>query len=251
MIKFFRKIRKKLIEQNKVRNYFFYAIGEIFLVVIGILIALQVNNWNENLKNETKEQLILKDLHLEFQKNKEKLRSTIQYHQEIIDASTEVLNLIRQPEAVILQHNIDSLLYLTIDYYDFSPSESAISELISSGKLNLITSDNLRLLIFDWVSAMDEKTEGYETMDEMNQTLTLPYLTKNGSMKDIDQYGFVKNGPSNFEAINYKLFQEREFENHMDNQAWGVTSYLLKLEGLEIIVNDIIKHTSIDTPIQK
>ncbi len=51
MIKFFRNIRKKLIEQSKVRNYFFYAIGEIILVVIGILIALQINNWNEGRKD--------------------------------------------------------------------------------------------------------------------------------------------------------------------------------------------------------
>ncbi|MEX0997352.1 MAG: DUF6090 family protein [Flavobacteriaceae bacterium] len=244
MIKFFRNIRKKLIEQNKVRNYFFYAIGEILLVVIGILIALQVNDWNENLKNKNKEQLILRDLHIEFQKNKEKLQSIILHHQEIIKATTEVLNLIKEPESVILQHNIDSLLYLTIDHYDFSPSESAISELISSGKLNLIKSDNLRLLIFDWVSAMDEKTEGYETMDEISQTLTLPYLTKNGSIKDIDQYGIVKIGPSKFEAINYKLFQEREFENHMDNQIWGVTNYMLKLERLEVIISNILEKTN-------
>lgn len=251
MIKFFRKIRKKLIEQKRVRNYFLYAIGEILLVVIGILIALQVNDWNENLKNENKERLILKDLHLEFQNNKEKLHSTIQYHEEIIDATTKVLNLVREPKPVILQHNVDSLLYLTIDYYDFSPSESAIFEVISSGKLNLITSDDLRLLIFDWVSAIDEKTEGYETMDEMNQTLTLPYLTKNGSMRDIDQYGIVENGPSKFEPINYKLFQEREFENHMDNQMWGVSNYLSKLQRLEIIINDIIKYTDTNTITRK
>ena len=48
MLRFFRHIRKKLIEQNKIRTYIFYAIGEILLVVIGILIALQVNTWNEN-----------------------------------------------------------------------------------------------------------------------------------------------------------------------------------------------------------
>ncbi|BAO56774.1 DUF6090 family protein [Nonlabens marinus] len=251
MIKFFRKLRWSSLSRKRIPKYLLYATGEILLVVIGILIALQVNDWNENLKNDNKEQLILKDLHLEFQKNKEKLQSVIQHHQEIVDATTQVLNLVGQPEAAILQHNIDSLLYITIDHYDFSPNESAISELISSGKLNLITSDNLRLLIFEWVSAVEEKTEGYETMDEMSQTLTLPYITKNGSMKDIDQFGIVKIGHSKFEAVNYKLFKEREFENHMDNQVWGVTNYLLKLKRLEIIINDIVRFTNTETPTQK
>jgi len=51
MIRFFRTIRKKLIEEDNVRKYLLYAVGEILLVVIGILIALQINNWNENRKN--------------------------------------------------------------------------------------------------------------------------------------------------------------------------------------------------------
>jgi hypothetical protein len=52
MIKFFRKIRQKVLMENKTGKYFKYAIGEIVLVVIGILIALQINNWNENRKKE-------------------------------------------------------------------------------------------------------------------------------------------------------------------------------------------------------
>ena len=52
MIKFFRQIRKSLLEQNKMGKYFKYAIGEILLVVIGILIALQINNWNEKAKQK-------------------------------------------------------------------------------------------------------------------------------------------------------------------------------------------------------
>ena len=52
MIKFFRNIRKSLLNEGKTTRYFKYAIGEIVLVVIGILIALQINNWNENRKNE-------------------------------------------------------------------------------------------------------------------------------------------------------------------------------------------------------
>ena len=53
MIKFFRKIRQRLLTENKFSKYLLYAIGEIALVMIGILLALQVNDWNENKKNET------------------------------------------------------------------------------------------------------------------------------------------------------------------------------------------------------
>lgn len=62
MIKLFRNIRKKLLEQGKTANYLKYAIGEIVLVVIGILIALQINNWNEWRKDRITERVILIDL---------------------------------------------------------------------------------------------------------------------------------------------------------------------------------------------
>jgi len=62
MIKFFRKIRQNLIMENKTSKYFKYAIGEIILVVIGILIALQINNWNENKKANITEVYVLKEV---------------------------------------------------------------------------------------------------------------------------------------------------------------------------------------------
>ncbi|WP_373520419.1 DUF6090 family protein [Aquiflexum sp.] len=51
MLKFYHKIRQKLLQQNRVTQYLVYALGQIFLVVIGILIALSINTWNENRKN--------------------------------------------------------------------------------------------------------------------------------------------------------------------------------------------------------
>lgn len=62
MIKFFRKIRQRLLTEGNLKRYLIYAIGEILLVVIGILIALSINNWNEWRKERVKEKVILHDL---------------------------------------------------------------------------------------------------------------------------------------------------------------------------------------------
>ena len=61
MIKFFRKIRKQLLTENKFNKYLIYVISEIALVIIGILIALSINNWNEKHKLKSIEQTLLKD----------------------------------------------------------------------------------------------------------------------------------------------------------------------------------------------
>ena len=69
MIKFFRHIRKSLLEENKMGKYFKYAIGEIILVVIGILIALQINNWNEGRKAKNNEAVLVKQLLVDAKKD--------------------------------------------------------------------------------------------------------------------------------------------------------------------------------------
>ena len=62
MIKFFRRIRQKLLSENKLTRYLFYAFGEIILVMIGILLALQVNNWNEERKSRDKEAILVNNI---------------------------------------------------------------------------------------------------------------------------------------------------------------------------------------------
>ncbi|MCB0541656.1 MAG: hypothetical protein KDE33_29385, partial [Bacteroidetes bacterium] len=77
MIKFFRKIRQNLLSEGKTVKYLKYALGEIILVVIGILIALQFNNWNENRKNDKIEENYLISLKDEFEFNKQNLTTTV------------------------------------------------------------------------------------------------------------------------------------------------------------------------------
>ena len=91
MIKFFRKIRYDLIEKNKTGKYLKYAIGEIVLVVIGILIALSINNWNENRLKSNKEKIVLSNIHKEFNENKVQLDTVLYWHKKNHYACSKII----------------------------------------------------------------------------------------------------------------------------------------------------------------
>lgn len=89
MIKFFRKIRQQLLMENKTSKYFKYAIGEIILVVIGILIALQINNWNESRIEREKETKLISQLEIDLKKNREEiidLKKRLEINKDAIDS---------------------------------------------------------------------------------------------------------------------------------------------------------------------
>ena len=95
MINFFRGIRKKLADDNKPLKYMRYAIGEILLVVIGILIALQINNWNEYRKERTKEKDVLEDIINNLNRNNELILNSLEKIKKIDKSSDIVISLIR------------------------------------------------------------------------------------------------------------------------------------------------------------
>lgn len=93
MIKFYRKIRQRLLTENKFSKYLIYAIGEIILVVIGILIALGINNWNDENNLRRKEINILIEMKSNLESDLEGLRWDINKNKKLLKANRAVLNL--------------------------------------------------------------------------------------------------------------------------------------------------------------
>ncbi len=126
MLKLFRKIRRKLIDEGKLRRYLIYAFGEILLVVIGILIALQVNNLNENRKTRVDELQILNDLIIEIEDDFASINYNIERHSEAINSCNVLLDIFNKNIEYndSLSFHLAAVNYLTVFISNMGAYES-------------------------------------------------------------------------------------------------------------------------------
>ncbi len=171
MIKFFRKIRQKLLSENKFSKYILYAIGEIVLVVIGILIALSINSWNDNRKDRIKEQVYLKNLISELT---EDIESNKRY---ILDRYSKKVEVLKKGKAYYQDkfQVTDTISFLNDVGYGnvfgnviWAFNKTTYNQLVNTGDLKVIENDSLKRFIlkyYNTVTAMEEsgprKPTGY------------------------------------------------------------------------------------------
>ena len=137
-MKIFRNVRQKLASENKVAAYLRYAVGEILLVVIGILIALQVNNWNElrKLNNEQKE--LIKSLISDFKETREIIAAKEAENAKSIKRTSRFLSLSYTNNDKV---SVDSLQYYlsgALRYPFFTPTLTSYEQAVATGKIGLI-----------------------------------------------------------------------------------------------------------------
>jgi len=137
MIKFFRKIRQNLLSEGKTGKYLKYAIGEIVLVVIGILIALQINNWNENRKLDEKRKTYYRQLIIDLESDKEYAKSLISTFESYIKSYEDYEQNFKEPDLNVTRtlNNLRNVNYTTV-LMDFETN--TINSLISSGDISLL-----------------------------------------------------------------------------------------------------------------
>ncbi|MCK0180573.1 DUF6090 family protein [Flavobacteriaceae bacterium S0862] len=200
MIKFFRHIRYNFMETGKTGKYLKYAIGEIILVVIGILIALSINNWNEEKKSIKKSREILFDIkeNVEF--------NTIQF-QEDIEITNDVINSI---DIILNNINVTKIYNDSLDkhfrratYWETSRWKSSGYEAIISHGVEIIQSKELRESIIDLYEISYPEIAEYTRLSEGNFPVILPKWLELIERESIDFSTFLehKSRPFDYQEI--------------------------------------------------
>ncbi|NNL15260.1 MAG: hypothetical protein HKO81_01305 [Flavobacteriaceae bacterium] len=230
MIKFFRKIRHNLLTENKFSKYLLYAIGEIVLVVIGILIALQINNWNESRKDRIEEKETLKNLTSDLESALLQLNVKIRQNRTFFVADSILLDVISH-ERQLPKDSLEKLILGHLITPTFNPEMGNLNEIISSGKLNLIKNDSLRNHISSWNKSMDELGETNEKLIHYDKFVKYPLYASEIPVRNV------------FSTV-YKSFEKLQFSRSRFD--WNPENLLDNLE-FENMLSIYILHSSVQT----
>lgn len=234
MLFLLRKIRNQLLMKNKYTTYLFYAIGEILLVVAGILIAFQLEEWRDNSEKREKEQKILAQIHNEFLENTEQFQWVKKDHENVFHSADWLLQQYPLNES---EKSIDSIQFhfnKTFKVSTFDPSLAGIEALINTGTFDLITNDSLRNYLVGWRDVVkDYNEEEISSKNAFNDRYVNFFIDKIG----IDQLtGQVP--INNFDAINSielkNLLIERRILSHF---------ILLESNSVERFMKNIMRLT--------
>ena len=229
MIKFFRKIRYDLMGENKTGKYLKYAIGEIILVVIGILVALQINNWNEGRKDNIKEQAILIQLEEEYNANLKQLEAKMQMRSSVVTSGISLLKYMNTPK-LIARDSVILHLGLINNDATFDPIQN---DLISSGNIRLIHNQKLKSLLSNWSSDLIAVQEQEKMTSMLVHEIMRPLYNDIGISRDVYDTAW-KRGGSDYWKLDTSSDSEINIE--FGNSLNSISSYEIlsnkKLEGV-------------------
>ena len=216
---------KKIIDllRSKWREYLI----EIAVIIIGIMLAIALNNWNEYRKDRQKEKQFLQQIHNEFLHNKKQLEEVITFHREILNECEKIIQLF---PIKVDSVNLDSLglsIRKSGRWTTFDPSQGTIDALISTSSFDVISDEKLRMLLLTWKgNVKDYFRNEQNTLDRLN-TIYNPYRLKNI---------FV---PLTDSRMNLSVLQSFEFENQLRRRRADILNLLHHSAQLHKMQKDI------------
>ena len=237
MIKFFRKIRYNLMEQNKTGKYFKYAIGEIVLVMVGILLALQVNNWNEGRKTNKIEKQIFENLLTSLKKDSTELIRIVKYQEKSIKQHDKIINSnVLDITSTMSEDSISNMLHdLHNGSFSFFPKYGIYNSIISSKGLDILKSEVIRSKLIDLYDYEYKRYESIDkVLDERFDAILIPFLSR--------KIGFYVNSSEKHNIIDKRKFENNflELQLHCKDLTAQLASSIDLLESIQKNVNILV-----------
>ena len=220
MIKFFRKIRYDLIEKNKTGKYLKYAIGEIILVVIGILIALYINNWNENLKLKQQEIQIYKEIKSDLIQTEKDIKKVIAREKSILVSTQTLLHNIREKKP--FSGSIYNAFAQSGADFPVLPKTSGYENLKNIG-LNMLSNDSIRISITDLFQLALIPLEDQLKSDNLGFNISNSLFPYQDKYLFIDYSKPYKLGFKHTDSINIYALEIKNYSDFLSDDGLTVT----------------------------
>ena len=227
-----------MLTENKFSKYLLYAVGEIILVVIGILIALWINTWNQNRLQDIEELKSLKFLKAEFEGNLLKLDKNRNLHKTRLSAVNELLFTDFSNSSL---DKIDSLYKTSFYSWTYNPSFSSYNSIVSSGKMDKFSNDSLKIRISELKDLVADYQEDEENLWNHSKDELFEQEILNGKM--LSEVKFNLRPRTSSELSTDKLNYIEVFSNPQYRNKLTITILHLKLindEG-EVLRNELVE----------
>lgn len=238
MIKFFRNIRQNLLMKNQIGKYYKYAFGEIVLVVIGILIALSINNWNEARKNEIKQSILIKniieDLRLDSIHVNKSLSEVENQKNLVDDLIAKSLNKEKK-----INYRLIGLLRFSSDFRPISQKNHSVS-------VSNLDDDYIRELLQNYFIEEDKVLDIFLEYVDIIHNKIRPYLSETGMHNLESLYKYKDNEslhvPLHPEILEEQLknikFQQLLYERRLKTDSFENLLGSLQLQN-EMLINEL------------
>lgn len=226
-----------MLTENKFSKYLLYAIGEIILVIIGILFALQINNWNtERIAIKESEDFSVRLLN-EVRANIAATDKEILKEKSQIGSALAVLKMFNTDRSLLHSRDLDSLIYDIMGKNQIDISMATLNEGLNTGKIPLISSDSLRNLLYGFPTIVQKVRDNEIISGSDLDGFLSPFLYDHLNWRTMDvTFSRYKDelGVSGFPEHNsLECLDHMQFENIVDNIYFNSNSQLGEYEELK------------------
>jgi len=235
-------------DKNKTGKYFKYAIGEIILVVIGILIALQINNSNNQRIEKESDIKYLTNIRIDLNKDIKSLDYNIEFREKKSRGTQKIIEQINGMPIEDLTETTYNVIN-TLNQERFQPSNVTYNDLVSSGNMNLISNDSIKLYLFELSLLYQKNIFGLEhETHEYEEFISKPMF----HYTDIERMKPVFLGVKTAEEMTIseqdfdKLFESKEFKNGCVVSIWTTAEMVQIYMDIKTNSNSIIDIIDMD-----